>query len=473
MKKKIIVISFVIVGIIILVAMNKMNWRQEKQAGRQDTSAEEHKIRHYTCGMHPSVKIAPEDYDPEKTLCPICNMKLVPVYEEVSAGQELPASMNDSSETKRHKDHFDSPSEELSEKGYYGCGVDTQGKCPHCDLGQPDNRCICGGHMFTIEGQQMHCPVCSQPLQKLTKEQADKLKGVISRVKIKDEQAILAGVEIEKVVKVELFKEIRAVGKVAFDPELAVTEEEFIAAVQAYDKVRNTDILEIEESTAKLLASTKRKLKLLGLSDGQIEELEKTRQVNTGYILPEEKMWIYGDVYEYELSWVKSGALVEVATESLPGKIFHGTISSLNPVLDPKTRSVKFRAEVDNPGLQLKPEMYVTVIIKSRYFGPSGASTVLAVPKAAILDTGLRKIFWVATGAGEYEGREVVIGPEAIAEINGAEKYFYPVLKGLHKGEGVVTKANFLIDSQSQITGTAASAYGGAVGVAEVKSDDR
>ena len=139
-------------------------------------------------------------------------------------------------------------------------------------------------------------------------------------------------------------------------------------------------------------------------------------------------------------------------------------------MVDPKTRSVRFRAEVDNPDLKLRPQMYVDLVIQSMYIGPEGDHMVLALPKDAVLDTGTRKIVWVDKGNGEYEGREVRIGPEATATVGDKKTKFYPILQGLTENELVVTKANFLIDSQSQISGVAASAYGGALGAEEKKA---
>jgi hypothetical protein len=101
------------------------------------------------------------------------------------------------------------------------------------------------------------------------------------------------------------------------------------------------------------------------------------------------------------------------------------------------------------------------------YMSPDGAHMVLAIPKDALLDTGTRKIVWVYKGGEEYEGRIIEVGPTSTAVIDEKEVSFYPVLKGLEEGELVVTKANFLIDSQSQITGVAASSYSGAIGAEE------
>ncbi|MFC1699678.1 efflux RND transporter periplasmic adaptor subunit [Candidatus Omnitrophota bacterium] len=393
-------------------------------------------VLYYTCGMHPSVRIAPEDYQPGETLCPICNMKLTPVYQEKAAEKQV----------------------------YYGCGVDTEGKCPHCDLGQADGKCICGQHSFIIEGKKINCPVCQQPLRELSQQESAKLKGVVSRVKIKDEQIRRAGVNTEPVSKQHLFKQIRTVGKVAFDPGLAVAQEEFLASLNSLEKIEQGNVPEIKARAGKLLESAKRKLLLLGLSQAQIEELENKQEVQTSLILPEQKMWIYGNVYEYELGWVAAGAKVLVSATSFPGEEFPGEISSVNPVVDSKTRSVRFRAEVDNPELKLRPEMYVDVVIQSMYVSAAGEHLVLAIPKAAVLDTGLRRIVWVDLGEGEFEGREAQLGPQASAVVDGQTVKFYPVLGGLAEGEQVVTKANFLIDSQSQLSGVAASAYGGALG---------
>ena len=396
--------------------------KQEREAiHRQDDLPE---VSFYTCGMHPGVKVSPEEYRKGKINCPICNMKLTPVYSE-AVSEEEPV--------------------------YYGCGMEGE------------------EHVFRIEGvrEDMTCPMCGMDLVRLSKEEADRLKGVVGRVKVKGEQARLAGVRTEPVRKLHLFKEIRTVGTVAYDPALAIAQEEFISSITAYDKIARGGILEIQERAGRLVESSKRKLRLLGLSQEQIEDLENTKKVQTSLILPEEKMWIYGDIYEYEMSWIKAGAEVKVTTSSLPGQEFKGVISSINPVIDPKTRSIKFRAEVDNPALSLKPQMYVDVVIMSMYKSQTGEHMVLAIPKEAVLDTGARKIVWIDKGDGEYEGKKVEIGPEATATINNEEKKVYPILKGLKEGDLVVTKANFLIDSQSQLSGAATSAYGGAIGAEE------
>lgn len=458
-----------LMGFIILIStiFSLASCKKKEAAQEVHISKKEEAINidYYTCGMHPSVKILPRNYN-EEVMCPICNMKLTPVNkqetEQLKKGPQTPAE----SGVQRGERSVGSK----IEGAYYGCGCDKKGQCPQCDLGKAGEKCSCGQHSFEIKGHKMNCPVCSKPLKKLAQEEVDKLKGVVSRVKIKGEQVRLAGVKTTPVKRLHLYKEIRTVGRIAYDPKLAIAEEEFIASLKALDMIQEGKISEIKERARNLVESSSRRLRLLGLSEDQIKELEKTREVHTNLILPEKKMWIYGDVYEYELSWIKTGQKIKVTTSSLPGEEFNGIISSINPVLDPKTRSVTFRAEVDNLYLKLKPEMYVDIVIQSMYMGLGGEHMVLAISKDAILDTGTRQIVWIDKGNEEYEGRIVKTGPEATSIIDGKELKFYPILKGLNEGEAVVTKANFLIDSQSQISGVAATAYGGALEGEEKKT---
>jgi len=92
---------------------------------------------------------------------------------------------------------------------------------------------------------------------------------------------------------------------------------------------------------------------------------------------------------------------------------------------------------------------------------------VVSVPKSAVIATGERTVVYVDKGEAGYVATNVVVGPEAWAVEDGVRKRFYPILKGLQPGEVVVTNGNFLLDSQSQITGAAAGAYGGAIGKEE------
>ena len=99
---------------------------------------------------------------------------------------------------------------------------------------------------------------------------------------------------------------------------------------------------------------------------------------------------------------------------------------------------------------------------------------ILAVPKSAVIDTGLRQIVYVDRGESGYEQLEIELGPEAWAEVehNGqtTKRRYYPIVKGLNPDDMVVTNGNFLLDSQTQLTGSASGAYGGALGGKEDSS---
>ena len=96
---------------------------------------------------------------------------------------------------------------------------------------------------------------------------------------------------------------------------------------------------------------------------------------------------------------------------------------------------------------------------------------VLTVPKSAVIDTGLRKIVFVDRGESGYEQIEVEVGPEAwsTSADSPTKRRYYPIVSGLTPGDRVVTHGNFLIDSQTQLTGSASGAYGGALGGEESK----
>ena len=415
--------------------------------------------KYWTCGMHPSVRVSDAEYKKGKTNCPICNMPLIPLVAE----EEKPAPQKG----------------QVTEETYYGCGVKEEGHCPKCDEGKPGKECVCGEHSFMLKakkGLKLQCPVCKKEgLKEIEPEEVKEVvheENIISRVKLSPRQAELAGVVVTPIEKRHLTKEIRTVGKIAFDPELRIAQEEFLTALQTREKVKESPDPDVINRAGDLLEKSRYRLRLLGMSDGEIKELEIKQAAETSLVLPEDKAWVYAEVYEYELGWIKPGQDAEVAAAAFPGEKFKGIIRSINPVLDPKTRSVRVRLQIDNPQLKLKPEMFVDVKIGSVYAAPDGSHEVLALPKEAVLDTGLRKIVYVDSGNGIFLGKELVLGPEAGVDVDGQRQVFYPVLKGLSGDEMVVTKGNFLIDSQSQLTGGMSVLWGGASEIKKETSGD-
>ena len=149
------------------------------------------------------------------------------------------------------------------------------------------------------------------------------------------------------------------------------------------------------------------------------------------------RIWVLVEVYESELDRAKVGSPAEFRIQAFPGRTYQGRVAFVDPVLDPKTRTLKLRLEFANPGGDLKPEMFGDVVLK----GP--AHRGLLVPLDAVLDAGSRKVVFVALGEGTFAPREVTTG------ITTGEKI--EIRSGLKAGEAVVVRANFLVDSESRL----------------------
>jgi Cu(I)/Ag(I) efflux system membrane fusion protein len=151
-------------------------------------------------------------------------------------------------------------------------------------------------------------------------------------------------------------------------------------------------------------------------------------------------VWVEVEVYENEFSFVRIGQRVEISSQSYPGKTFSGRVSFIYPFLDPKTRTVKVRVELANPGLKLKPDMFVSAMIKAPL------ADALAVPVTAVMDTGTRQVVWVEMKPGMFEPRDVKVGARVGDKIQ--------ILSGLLRGDKVASSGGYLIDSESQLKGS-------------------
>jgi len=251
-----------------------------------------------------------------------------------------------------------------------------------------------------------------------------------------------------------------------YSPELVSTQEEYLLALRARKDLVKSPFPEIASSGNSLAESARRRLKLWDITDDQIRILEESGQPRktlplyapySGFVL--EKMaykgmnvmpgmalfkladlsvvWLYADIYEYELPFIRLGQKASVQLSYLPGETFTGKAIYIYPSLNPETRTAKVRFEFPNPHGRLKPEMYANVEIKV-HLGQK-----LTVPEGAIIDTGLRQMAIIDKGSGYFEPREVKVGAKV--------ENYYEVIKGLKAGEKVVTSANFLIDSESKL----------------------
>jgi RND family efflux transporter MFP subunit len=252
-----------------------------------------------------------------------------------------------------------------------------------------------------------------------------------------------------------------------YSPELVTAQEEYLQALNYRESVARSGDPNIIEGANQLVESARKRLKYWDINEEQIKELENKKQVrktltlyspvdgvviekniflgmkisqgmNLMKIADLSSVWIYADIYQYELPWVRVGEDAEVEVSYIPGKILKGKVVYIYPFLQPETKTIKVRLEFANPGYLLKPDMYVNVSIKSKV-----AINALAIPEQSVIRTGTRDIVVVALGGGRFKSVEVKLGLLADG--------YYQVLDGLRENENIVTSSHFLIDSESNL----------------------
>ncbi|HUX57200.1 MAG TPA: efflux RND transporter periplasmic adaptor subunit [Bacteroidales bacterium] len=247
-----------------------------------------------------------------------------------------------------------------------------------------------------------------------------------------------------------------------YSPELVTAQRELLEAVS------------YKESRPALYIAAKGKLKLWDLSDEQILTIEKLgepqlyfnvnspitgtitmRHVALGDYVKEglalfqvinlSHVWVLFDAYESDLPWIRKGDRTEFTIQSLPGKTYSGNVTFIDPFINASSRVAKIRVELNNPGLKIKPEMFVTGTIKSKI---AEGSHELMIPKSSILWTGKRSVVYVKVPDHKnptFIYRQITLGPEA--------GNFYVVADGLSEGEEIATNGTFKIDAAAQLQG--------------------
>ncbi|HXE90765.1 MAG TPA: efflux RND transporter periplasmic adaptor subunit [Terriglobales bacterium] len=261
-----------------------------------------------------------------------------------------------------------------------------------------------------------------------------------------------------------------------YSPEVVSSAEEYRLALENLERMGAAAPQAVEQAR-ELVAASRRRLELWGLTPEQIRSIEKSeqpslhitlhapvsgivteRRVTEGQYVREgdvlytlsdlSTVWVKADVYEADMPRVRPGQAAEITSEALPGETLRGRVGFVEPMVNPQTRTVAVRIEVRNPALRLRPGMYVMAMLRG-----AAARSVLAVPRSAVLDTGMRKVAYVAKGEGVFEGRQLELGPAA--------GDYFPVLAGLNEGERVVARGGFLIDSQTRLAGGLSGMFGG------------
>ena len=158
-------------------------------------------------------------------------------------------------------------------------------------------------------------------------------------------------------------------------------------------------------------------------------------------LLPGRTAWIYAQLQDRDAAVVRPGQRMSIRTPALPGRAIETRVASVDPIVDPSTRTVRVRAQVSTPAGELRPESLVdaTIFVAS--------SEVLAVPDEAIVDTGREQFVFVVHDGHRFEPRSIVLGRDG--------EGFREVLSGLQPGDRVVVSANFLVDSESRFRAAA------------------
>ena len=251
-----------------------------------------------------------------------------------------------------------------------------------------------------------------------------------------------------------------------YSPDLVSTEQEYLLAKKNQKSVsEHMHGMPADEGNWLLQAAAER-LRRFDIPEAEIEQLDSSGTANheitiespaSGYIIernalpnayvqPETKLytiadlstvWVYANVPQSEVGRLKPGDRAQVSVDAYPGRKFNGRIDQILPDVDVTTRTVRVRLVMSNPGIALKPGMYVNVDISA----PLGRQ--LVIPASGVLQAGTRQIAFIDRGQGSLEPREIETGPTLDDSV--------VVLKGLKAGDRIVSSANFLVDSEAQL----------------------
>ena len=255
-----------------------------------------------------------------------------------------------------------------------------------------------------------------------------------------------------------------------YSPDLVTTEQEYLLAKKNQQALQSSSISGVAGGADSLFAAARQRLDQWEVPKSEIDKLDSTGKVIneltfnspvSGYITqknvlpnmyvqPETMLytiadlsdvWVLAQVFQSDAGKIKPGDSAEVTVDAYPGRVFNGRVDYILPQLDMNTRTLPVRLVFANPGLKLRPGMYVNVRAKL----PMGRQ--LVVPASAAFHSGTKNLVFVYSGEGSIEPREVELGPQVGDEL--------VVTKGIKAQEQIVTSANFLIDSEAQLQAAA------------------
>jgi Cu(I)/Ag(I) efflux system membrane fusion protein len=420
----------------------------------------------WQCPMHPSIV---QDHPGD---CPICGMKLV----KVAAGGAAATEANAASTSAPAKEQWQCPM-------HPSIVQDHPGDCP-----------ICGMKLVKVEGTDGGADVpAPEGLSGVTIDAArQQLIGL--RVLHAEEGAVggswrtsgRVAVDETRVhhvnVKFAGFMEhvhANFIGRPVkageplfsiYSPELLAAQQEFLLALDTRKRLAASGGMSADGDA--LVAAARRKLELWDVPRKEVERLERTGEatraitfyspasgvvtkkdvvpgmrVNAGdmpfEIVDLSRVWVLADAYETDLRQVKPGMRARLTLKAFPNRTFAGRVAFVDPLLDPKTRTAKVRVEVPNPTGELRPEMFGEVVLEGK------SRTAVRIPTDAVIHSGTRSVVFVALPNGRFQPREVQLGE--------GDSEWVEVVSGIAKGDGVVTRANFLVDSESRLRASLAA----------------
>jgi len=358
----------------------------------------------WTCSMHPQIK------KDEAGQCPICGMDLIPLENDMKEEAAAPEEV------------------QMSQAAMKLAEVETT----IVKKGKPERTVFLLGTV--------------KPDERNISELTARFGGRIEKLFIN-----FTGQDVKKGQKLAMI----------YSPELISAQKELL------------ETMKYKETNPGFYKATRTKLKLWDLTEEQIDNLEKAgetqhyfellspisgtvtmRHVSLGDYIKEgnplfevinlRKVWVMFDAYESDLPWIRTGDEMNFTIQSVPGKTYKGKVKYIDPFINAKTRVAKVRVELNNPNLELKPEMYASGTLQSKM----EQTTDLLIPRSAVLWTGKRAVVYVKVPNRKQTSfvyREIGLGSQA--------GNFYVILDGLKEGEEIAINGVFKIDASAQLAG--------------------
>ena len=258
-----------------------------------------------------------------------------------------------------------------------------------------------------------------------------------------------------------------------YSPDLLSVQQEYLLALRTRKALAEGGVA--TGAGNDLVESARERLRLWDIPESEVKRLEETgkptknltmyspmtgvvtkKDIVMGHRLNEgdmpyeitdlSRVWVLADAYETDLARIQLGMTATLSLQAFPNKTFKGKVIFIDPILDAKTRTAKVRLEFPNPKGELKPEMFGEVTLQTE------KREGLRIPADAVIDSGTKKVVFVALDEGKFQPREIQVG-----SITGDD---VEVVSGLQAGDKVVTRANFLVDSESRLRASLAAMGG-------------